>query len=162
LTAKLYDGWDGPTNLLCGFCFPQWCTVRKGAHGHVGGAPQFCHRPLNFWLVSTLKLQCSAHDCVPLPLPYILPLSNLPVIPPSSQKMARLPISIFSLFLTVFITFSSALKFDLVAHPGHSASNERCIRNFVNKDTLVVVTATVSGNRGDGQQVNMHVCCHYS
>ncbi len=50
-----------------------------------------------------------------------------------------------------------ALRFDLVAQSGHSTKNERCIRNFVNRDTLVVVTATVSGNRGDGQMVNMHV-----
>lgn len=53
----------------------------------------------------------------------------------------------------------SALKFEIQAHPGHeSASKERCIRNFVAKDQLVVVTATVSGNRGDGQTLNMHVC----
>lgn len=26
------------------------------------------------------------------------------------------------------------------------------------KDQLVVVTAIVDGNRGDGQMVNMHVC----
>ena len=52
----------------------------------------------------------------------------------------------------------AALKFDMQAHPGHeSASKERCIRNFVSKDQLVVVTATISGNRGDGQTLNMHV-----
>src|SRR5271167_259297 len=61
------------------------------------------------------------------------------------------------LILLVVLPFSHALKFDLVAHSGHSAKNERCIRNFVNRDTLVVVTATISGNRGDGQIVNMHV-----
>lgn len=55
------------------------------------------------------------------------------------------------------IPFSWALKFDLQAHTGHSSKYERCIRNFVAKDTLVVVTATVSGQRGDGQMVNMHV-----
>jgi p24 family protein delta-1 len=52
---------------------------------------------------------------------------------------------------------AQALKFELLAQPGHSAKNERCIRNFVNQDTLVVVTAIVSGNRGDGMMVNMHV-----
>ena len=59
---------------------------------------------------------------------------------------------VFALF-----PFSWALKFDLQAHPGHSPKHERCIRNFVAKDTLVVVTATVSGQKGDGQTVNMHV-----
>ena len=54
----------------------------------------------------------------------------------------------------------SALKFDLQAHTGHSSKYERCIRNFVAKDTLVVVTAIVSGNKGDGQMVNMHVSIH--
>lgn len=54
----------------------------------------------------------------------------------------------------------SALKFDLIAQAPHS-KNERCIRNFVNKDTLVVVTAIVDGSRGDGQVVNMHVCEYY-
>ena len=60
------------------------------------------------------------------------------------------------LFLLI-IPFSSALKFDLAAHTGHSNKYERCIRNFVAKDTLVVVTAIVGGSKGDGQQVNMHV-----
>jgi len=51
-----------------------------------------------------------------------------------------------------------ALKFDVQAHPGHeSGSKERCIRNFAAADTLVVVTATVSGYKGDGQLLNMHV-----
>jgi hypothetical protein len=50
-----------------------------------------------------------------------------------------------------------ALKFDLDAyHPG-SAKAVRCIRNFVAKETLVVVTATVDGHKGDGMVVNMHV-----
>lgn len=62
----------------------------------------------------------------------------------------------FLLFFLI-VPFSYALKFDLIAQRGHSATNERCIRNFVNRDTLVVVTATVSGNKGDGQMVNMHV-----
>lgn len=54
---------------------------------------------------------------------------------------------------------SWALKFDLTAHPsGQHKKSERCIRNFVAKDTLVVVTATVGGQKGDGQMVNMHVC----
>ena len=57
--------------------------------------------------------------------------------------------------LLLSINLVSALKFDLVASSG---KNERCIRNFVAKDQLVVVTAIVSGQKGDGQVVNMHVC----
>lgn len=63
------------------------------------------------------------------------------------------------LLLLALLPLSWALKFDIQAHPGaESASKERCIRNFVAKDQLVVVTATVSGSRGDGQTLNMHVC----
>ncbi|KAI9881594.1 MAG: vesicle coat component [Pleopsidium flavum] len=61
------------------------------------------------------------------------------------------------LYLSVLLPVSWALKFDLNAHAGHSAKYERCIRNFVAKDTLVVVTATVAGQKGDGQIVNMHI-----
>ncbi|RVX75404.1 Endoplasmic reticulum vesicle protein 25 [Exophiala mesophila] len=59
--------------------------------------------------------------------------------------------------LLLLLPFVYSLKFDLVAQTGHSAKNERCIRNFASRDTLVVVTAIVSGNRGDGQMVNMHI-----
>jgi len=62
------------------------------------------------------------------------------------------------LLLAFLLPLISALKFDIQAHPGsESAKQERCIRNFVSKDQLVVVTATVSGSRGDGQTLNMHV-----
>ena len=61
-------------------------------------------------------------------------------------------------FLFLFaLPFSLALKFDLAAHTGHNSKYERCIRNFVGKDTLVLVTAIVDGQKGDGQMVNMHV-----
>ncbi|KAH7168149.1 endoplasmic reticulum vesicle protein 25, partial [Fusarium flagelliforme] len=36
-------------------------------------------------------------------------------------------------------------------------SSERCVRNFVGKDTLVVVTATVDGHKGDGMVVNLYI-----
>lgn len=75
--------------------------------------------------------------------------------------MARptpLPLLLLISLLSLFTPLTTALKFDLLAQPGHSAKNERCIRNFVNKDTLVVVTATVGGSKGDGMVVNMHVC----
>ncbi|KAJ5380081.1 Endoplasmic reticulum vesicle protein 25 [Penicillium cataractarum] len=61
--------------------------------------------------------------------------------------------SILALFLLV-VQLASALKFDL---PANSGKTERCIRNFVSKDQLVVVTAIVSGQKGDGQKVSMHI-----
>lgn len=68
-----------------------------------------------------------------------------------SQSMPSLLVLAVSLFSVV----GSALKFDVAAEPvGH---RQRCIRNFVATDTLVVVTATVSGHKGDGQQLNIHV-----
>ncbi|KAJ6017523.1 Endoplasmic reticulum vesicle protein 25 [Penicillium sp. IBT 35674x] len=63
--------------------------------------------------------------------------------------------SILAFFLLV-VQIASALKFDLPATSGHG-KNERCIRNFIAKDQLVVVTAIVSGSKGDGQRVNMHI-----
>ncbi|OIW31487.1 hypothetical protein CONLIGDRAFT_571527 [Coniochaeta ligniaria NRRL 30616] len=59
--------------------------------------------------------------------------------------------------LLFFVAFASALKFDLAARGQHESKPWRCIRNFVGRDTLVVVTATVSGYRGDGMVVNMHI-----
>jgi hypothetical protein len=64
-----------------------------------------------------------------------------------------------ALLLLVILPFASALKFDIHAVQEHDAAKyERCIRNFVAKDQLVVVTAIVDGYRGDGQTLNMHVC----
>lgn len=60
--------------------------------------------------------------------------------------------------LVLLVASVQALKFDLHARPANSAKEERCIRNFVAKDTLVVVTAIVSGKKGDGMVVNMEVC----
>ncbi|KAF1813619.1 emp24/gp25L/p24 family/GOLD [Eremomyces bilateralis CBS 781.70] len=63
-----------------------------------------------------------------------------------------------ALCLLTLSPLASALKFELQAHHGHeSAKHERCIRNFVAKEQLVVVTAIVSGYRGDGQTLNMHI-----
>lgn len=60
--------------------------------------------------------------------------------------------------LVLFIACVNALKFDLQASSqSHDSKKERCIRNFVARDTLVVVTAIVSGTKGDGMRVNMHV-----
>ncbi len=79
------------------------------------------------------------------------------ISPDLVRTMARThPILSVLLYLAI-LPFSFALKFDLQAHTGHSNKYERCIRNFVAKDTLVLVTAIVSGQKGDGQMVNMHV-----
>jgi hypothetical protein len=58
------------------------------------------------------------------------------------------------LYLVFFVGLSSALKFELPTQNGQ----ERCIRNFVSNGQLVVVTAIVSGSKGDGQVIDMHVC----
>lgn len=68
--------------------------------------------------------------------------------------MSTLSVTLRLLFLCL-LPLAYALKFEIAAE---SKPAERCVRNFVNKDTLVVVTATISGNRGDGQRVDMHVC----
>ncbi|KAI1102095.1 emp24/gp25L/p24 family/GOLD-domain-containing protein [Jackrogersella minutella] len=57
----------------------------------------------------------------------------------------------------LLIASVNALKFDLTARGPNDKKTERCIRNFVAKDTLVVVTATVGGSKGDGMIVNMHI-----
>lgn len=75
-------------------------------------------------------------------------------------KMVRIGSAISASLLLGALPFSSGLKFDLHAHTGHSNRYERCIRNFVARDTLVLVTAIVSGQKGDGQMVNMHVRTH--
>ncbi|RFU74407.1 endoplasmic reticulum vesicle 25 [Trichoderma arundinaceum] len=60
--------------------------------------------------------------------------------------------------LLLLVSAANALKFDLIAHSGgESLKKERCIRNFVGSDTLVVVTSTVDGYKGDGMVVNIHV-----
>jgi len=57
----------------------------------------------------------------------------------------------------LFLACANALKFDVEAFSKGDKRGERCIRNFVARDTLVVVTATLGGNKGDGMIVNMHV-----
>ncbi|KAI5295132.1 vesicle coat component, partial [Ascosphaera acerosa] len=63
-------------------------------------------------------------------------------------------LTLLTLF-TALVLPASALKFDLLAQHQGSAK-EQCVRNFVGRDQLVVVTAIVGGVRGDGQQVDMH------
>ena len=67
----------------------------------------------------------------------------------------RLRSLLTGLILTIHLV--SALKFDLFAQPPKSKT-ERCIRNFVNSNTLVMVTATLDKNTGSGQTVNIQVC----
>ena len=70
----------------------------------------------------------------------------------SSQSLLY---TLYTLFL--FLACAEALKFDVEAfHQGDPRGN-RCIRNFVARDTLVVVTAKVDGYKGDGMILNMHV-----
>ncbi|KAI1423670.1 emp24/gp25L/p24 family/GOLD-domain-containing protein [Xylaria sp. FL1777] len=59
--------------------------------------------------------------------------------------------------IVLLVASVNALKFELAALPQRDGKKERCIRNFVAKDTLVVVTAIISGSKGDGQVVNMHI-----
>jgi p24 family protein delta-1 len=77
----------------------------------------------------------------------------------TSHSSISPPTAVIMKFLSLLplLSLASALKFDLPAHSSHSSNAERCIRNFVTRDTLVVVTAIVSGNRGDGMVVNMHI-----
>lgn len=75
------------------------------------------------------------------------------------MALIRLYLSVVYFFIV--LPLSSGLKFDIQAHPSHNAKSQRCIRNFVPKDTLVLVTAIVGGEKGDGQMVNMHVCSHF-
>jgi hypothetical protein len=65
--------------------------------------------------------------------------------------------SLCSFFLV--LALANALKFDIDAFHKGDKRAERCIRNFVARDTLVVVTATIDGWKGDGMQVDMHVSC---
>lgn len=64
--------------------------------------------------------------------------------------------------LLLLVGVANALKFELHAHSGGENHNkERCIRNFVQKDTLVAVKATVDGYKGDGMVVNIFVRPHH-
>ena len=72
-----------------------------------------------------------------------------------ASSFSRL-VSLTALVLAL-LSLANALKFDIAAHTGASTKYERCIRNFVGAETLVVVTATVDGHDSDGQSVSMRV-----
>jgi len=60
--------------------------------------------------------------------------------------------------LLVLLPLATALKFDLHSvAPQDAAKQQRCVRNFVAREQLVVVTAILDGYRGDGQRVDMHI-----
>lgn len=59
--------------------------------------------------------------------------------------------------LVLLVGVSQALKFELQGMLAHYDNKMRCIRNFVAKDTLVVVTSIVSGSKGDGMVVNLNI-----
>ncbi|KAA8893085.1 emp24/gp25L/p24 family/GOLD-domain-containing protein [Sphaerosporella brunnea] len=61
-----------------------------------------------------------------------------------------------SALLLTGLSLATALKFDIAAQPAHLLK-PRCIRNYVGAETLVVVTATLSGSKGDGQTVNIDI-----
>jgi hypothetical protein len=63
--------------------------------------------------------------------------------------------SLYTIFF--FLIFADALKFDVEAHSQGDTKGQRCIRNFVAKDTLVIVTAIVDGYKGDGMVLNILV-----
>ncbi|KAJ4371224.1 vesicle coat component [Neocucurbitaria cava] len=70
------------------------------------------------------------------------------------DRLSRL----LSCLLLAVLPLVAALKFDLHPVSAHDAAKyERCVRNFVAKDQLVVVTAILDGYRGDGQRVDMHI-----
>lgn len=50
----------------------------------------------------------------------------------------------------------SAVKFSVEAKS--KGAPARCIRDFVNKGKMVVVKVTASGQKGDGQTLNLMVC----
>jgi hypothetical protein len=74
------------------------------------------------------------------------------------QTMDRLSRLYSCMLLVLLLPLASALKFDLHPVSQHDAAKyERCVRNFVAHEQLVVVTAILDGYRGDGQRVDMHV-----
>ena len=93
-----------------------------------------------------------------LPASQLRPVSQVSLVNMASYPTRPRPVNIVDLLLLLcLVPICTALKFDLYANV-HSGKNERCIRNFVPRDQLVVVTANVGGQKGDGQVVNMHVC----
>ncbi len=83
-------------------------------------------------------------------------LTRRPLIQPSSMAFSQ-PILRTLCSVLFFRSCGQALKVDLEAFIKGDSRGTRCIRNFVAKDTLVVVTATVDGTKGDGMILNMHV-----
>lgn len=67
----------------------------------------------------------------------------------------------FSLYsLLLLLVCADALKFDIEAFQKGDSRSKRCIRNFVGRDTLVVVTSTIDGRKGDGMILDLQVGPH--
>ena len=75
----------------------------------------------------------------------------------TTMALGAWPSLLSLLLLPLLISLVHGLKFDIAAHTGHAPTHQRCIRNFVQRETLVVVTAIVDGQRGDGQVLNMWI-----
>jgi len=86
---------------------------------------------------------------------YLSGIDNLTRAPSKMAHLHSFLRTVCSLLL--LLACGEALKFDIEAASRGDPKGTRCIRNFVAKDTLVVVTATVDGYKGDGMVVNMHV-----
>lgn len=109
----------------------------------------------------TLSSRLSIFLFLPLPSrPFLYSFfffSWAPTSQTTQHEMAqRTSLLRFFCSLLLLATFGNALKFELEARKAGDV-RERCVRNFVGRDTLIVVTAIVSGNKGDGQQVNIQV-----
>jgi hypothetical protein len=62
---------------------------------------------------------------------------------------------LFSLILSILITFASALRFSVEAE--RQGSKPRCIRDFVTRDTMVVANIKSGGFSGDGQSLSVSI-----
>ncbi|RQM05247.1 hypothetical protein DH86_00001791, partial [Scytalidium sp. 3C] len=59
--------------------------------------------------------------------------------------------------LLLLLVCADALKFDIEAFQKGDSRSKRCIRNFVGRDTLVVVTSTIDGRKGDGMILDLQI-----
>ncbi|KAK9330032.1 emp24/gp25L/p24 family/GOLD-domain-containing protein [Lipomyces starkeyi] len=75
-----------------------------------------------------------------------------------SRISLRLPSTILLVVLVLgYVAMPArALKMVVNAQPAGSVT-PRCIRNFVSKDSLVVVNVKTNGRKGDGQVLNMSI-----
>ncbi|KAK4669248.1 vesicle coat component [Podospora pseudopauciseta] len=105
-------------------------------------------------------------SCIDLNSPPTTPTSSSPSLPTTAHSIysdtqtmvyVRSVLQNVCSALLLLAMGTEGLKFDIQAGSGHDSLSRRCIRNFVAKDMLVVVTAIVDGYKGDGMQLNMHI-----